>query len=270
MAEGIRIDQLPSTVNPSLAHEFTAMKDGLTVKLSLDQLRALIAAIYDPQEIAADAFSRSNHTGEQEISTITGLADALDANVRVDLAQSFLPAEQEQARENIGIDYWQGKAIGEPFALWDHMSGLPIPPKGQFIKLTAGLTGAGGYNEGLLSSENVSGSFPLVIATATISDVASPLYGQIVSLINSEGRFIRASTSSGSVQNDAIQDHTHNRNSGGLSELAVVTGTGYADPSAGTTRSLTPATKTGAVTDARTAAETRVKNIGATYYMRIK
>lgn len=38
----------------------------------------MLSAIYDPQGIGADAFARANHTGEQDISTITGLQTALD------------------------------------------------------------------------------------------------------------------------------------------------------------------------------------------------
>lgn len=76
--EGIRIDALDPTVNPSFDHEFAAMKDGLTVKLTLDQIRKLIAAIYDPQQIASDSFDRAKHTGEQSISTISGLQSIID------------------------------------------------------------------------------------------------------------------------------------------------------------------------------------------------
>lgn len=38
-------------------------------------------AVYDPQNIASDAFARANHTGFQAISTITGLQTALDSKV---------------------------------------------------------------------------------------------------------------------------------------------------------------------------------------------
>ena len=38
----IRIDALPITVNPSLLHEFPAMKDGLTVKLTVQQIIDLL------------------------------------------------------------------------------------------------------------------------------------------------------------------------------------------------------------------------------------
>ncbi len=38
----------------------------------------MLASLYDPQEIEADAFARTNHTGEQAVATITGLQAALD------------------------------------------------------------------------------------------------------------------------------------------------------------------------------------------------
>lgn len=48
----------------------------------------MLASVYDPQEIEADAFDRGNHTGEQEISTVTGLQAALDG--KADLASPNL------------------------------------------------------------------------------------------------------------------------------------------------------------------------------------
>ena len=39
-------------------------------------------AVYDPQDINADAFDRSNHTGEQAISTVTGLEGELDDKLK--------------------------------------------------------------------------------------------------------------------------------------------------------------------------------------------
>ncbi|MBN9278935.1 MAG: DUF2793 domain-containing protein, partial [Hyphomicrobium sp.] len=38
----------------------------------------MLASVYDPNGIAADAFARANHTGAQAIDTITGLHTALD------------------------------------------------------------------------------------------------------------------------------------------------------------------------------------------------
>lgn len=39
----------------------------------------MLAAVYDPNGHEADAFARTNHTGEQAIATVTGLQAALDA-----------------------------------------------------------------------------------------------------------------------------------------------------------------------------------------------
>ncbi len=44
----------------------------------------MLASMYDPQEIEADAFARTNHTGEQAVSTITGLQSALDDKAALD------------------------------------------------------------------------------------------------------------------------------------------------------------------------------------------
>ncbi len=39
----------------------------------------MLAALYDPQGIVANAFARANHTGTQAIATVSGLQSALDA-----------------------------------------------------------------------------------------------------------------------------------------------------------------------------------------------
>lgn len=44
MADPIRIDGLNSTAIPTLLHEFPAMKDGITVKLTVDQVKVLALA----------------------------------------------------------------------------------------------------------------------------------------------------------------------------------------------------------------------------------
>lgn len=63
----------------------------------------MLASVYDPQEIEADAFARANHTGVQATSTVTGLDTALGNRVRADAAQSFDATQQAQARTNVGI-----------------------------------------------------------------------------------------------------------------------------------------------------------------------
>lgn len=102
------------------------------------------------------------------------------------------------------------RAVGEPFALWDHIPGCPIPDNSgtaKFIRLTAGETGAGQYNNGLLGSESVSGSAPALTATATI--LVGPMAGQTVALVNTEQAFIRPRTTSGTLQEWEVQSHLH-------------------------------------------------------------
>lgn len=161
-------------------------------------------------------------------------------------------------------DPWLSKAIGEPFFLRDDLTGVPTPPTNsadyRYIKLTA----SDAYNTGVLTSESVSGSAPLVVATATISLAGSPLNGQVVNLLNTERRFLRAG-SSGALQDDALQGHSHQ---------VPVNGSGASGAQATGTNSGAIST-TNIVSDGvngtpRIANETRSRNQGATVYMRIK
>lgn len=164
------------------------------------------------------------------------------------------------------IDHWESQPVGVPIPVFTHLEGVSVPPTDKayrYIKLTA----SDAYNAGILISESVSGSAPLVIATAVISLVGSPLDGRTVSLINTEKRVLRASTTSGELLNDAMQGHEH-------SYSAPVTGP-YAGGSGGLQSGLTSQKTGGPASDGsngtpRTANETRAKSIGVTYYMRIK
>lgn len=180
---------------------------------------------------------------------------------------------------------WLAKPIGEPFPLWDHIPGCPVPPTNdprfRFIKLTA----SDSYNDGVLTDESVSGSAPLVTATAEIDLAGSPLNGATVHLINTEARFLRAGVS-GTVQDDAFQNITGTLDIGnGANGARFLNGTGTGAFTvtkqtetwmpAGTTQSSSDFTSVilfdaGDSPGARTANETRGKNIQATYYMRIQ
>jgi len=155
---------------------------------------------------------------------------------------------------------WMTKAIGEPFPLRDDLAGVVVPPTDnaayRYIKLTA----ADAYNTGILTSESVSGSAPDVIATAVISLTGSPINGLTVNLLNTERRFIRAG-SSGTVEADTFKAHIHGFN--GNVPLLNIGGSEGDGPIAGN-RAATGATNSTGGT------ETRPKNQGATFYMRIK
>lgn len=176
------------------------------------------------------------------------------------------------------LDPWAMSPVGSLVALWDHLAGVSAPPTDRayrWVKLTA----SDSYNAGVLTNESVSGSAPLVQATAKVNLAASPINGLTISLINTERRVLRAG-SSGTAQDDALQGHKHRTALGNASGsdawaqdgvetsqtstvIGAATGsyyrllTGVAGFSDGTNG--TP----------RTASETRAKNIGATYYLRI-
>ena len=166
--------------------------------------------------------------------------------------------------------------IGVPFALWDHMAEAIIPDNQgdvKFIKLTAN----DAYNDGLLINEVVSGSAPLVEAEAEIA--VGPLTGQVVPLINTEQRFLRAGAS-GTKQMDQMQRIT----GGSVNRLiqpessvigafvySETTSSNYSTSSGGPSdrisfdSSSSPDARASSTTDG----ETRPKNITATYYMRV-
>src|SRR5690606_30000508 len=55
MANGIRIDELDATVLPNRDHVVPAMKDGLTVKLTVGQILDLLGKVLDPDEVGSRA-----------------------------------------------------------------------------------------------------------------------------------------------------------------------------------------------------------------------
>lgn len=159
---------------------------------------------------------------------------------------------------------WQSKAIGEPFALRDDLPGVSAPPTDsasfRFIRLTAGEDGVGGYNEGVLVSETITGAAPLITATAVISMTGTPLDGQAVNLINTERRFVRAG-GAGTLEESQFESHSHSITSLRSANSSLTVGTGGADRYVGNTIISS--------TNAAGGNETRPRNIGVTYYMRI-
>ncbi|QIG76642.1 hypothetical protein EVC28_018 [Rhizobium phage RHph_I1_23] len=81
---------------------------------------------------------------------------------------------------------WENKASGEVVQVLSAGDEPPTDQSYRFIELAAGESFSGGYNDGVLTSETVSGSYPNVTATAIISDASSPFNGQAVELIGTE------------------------------------------------------------------------------------
>lgn len=184
-------------------------------------------------------------------------------------------------------DAWALQPIGVPFPIQTHITGVPVPPTDnpnyRYIKLTA----SDSYNTGVLTSESVSGSAPLVQATAVINDAGSPMNGQTVRLINTERRFLRPG-SSGTVEADALQGHWF----GDADQVATYPYMVQINQRVGTSpvsniNTLATSSTNQDVTSAgqlarvnivgdgvngspRVDSETRVKSLGADYFMRIR
>jgi len=160
------------------------------------------------------------------------------------------------------LDPWASIPLRVPIPVFDHLGG-GAPPTDKwyrYVKLSAGETGPGGYNEGILTNEIVEGTAPLIYASAVINLPASPVHWQAVRLINTERRFLRAG-SSGTTQDDAIQNHTHSQ----------IRDNAYGGGAGGPTNFFWGSTSssTGGVNSGRVDNETRPRNVGVTYYMRI-
>ncbi len=98
---------------------------------------------------------------------------------------------------------WLGTPVG------GYITPLTPPPKDdprfRYVLCTAGETGSGKYNNGILTGETVTGTAPLVNAVATVSLAGSPFNGMSIHLINTEGRFVGAGASE-AFEDDALQN----------------------------------------------------------------
>lgn len=242
----------------------------VTSNLTLEQLEQQPALAIDA--VAQAVIAKNAALGSANAAHLSELAAAISAAAAL---------ASEQAAATYASDPWALQPIGVPIPVFTHLTGYTAEPPTnksyRYIKLTAGESGAGAYNFGCLSSESVTGSAPLVLATAKISLASSPFNGNTISLINTEARVLRAG-SSGSLLADAFQAHEHEE----CLEGAYLTtsggqGTSRNGRSPSTNTSSTAATNltlgtvaSGANGTPRTANETRAKSIGATYYLRIK
>lgn len=170
---------------------------------------------------------------------------------------------------------WMSVPIGGMIAV-PNLAGQDVPPNTaahyRYIKLTA----SDSYNSGVLGSQSVSGSAPLINATAVVTLAGSPMNGVTVRLINTEGRFLRAGGGN-AIQDDALQEHIHwahgtdgtykhvfNAYPISTSYNLSFSGSGYAEPNLDKGGVIHPDHSS------RKANETRPRNISTIYYMRIR
>ncbi|AKC07177.1 hypothetical protein [Agrobacterium tumefaciens] len=164
------------------------------------------------QVLAAVAYSGAY----SDLSGKPALGTAAAQNVGY-FATAAQGSKADTALQPEDADPWAMQPLGALIAVSMGVTGTVAPPKDKayrYILLTAGQTGAGAYNQSVLTSESVSGSSPNVSATATVVLAGSPFNGQIVRLINTERRFLRAG-SPGTLENSDNLSHAHGVNDGG-------------------------------------------------------
>lgn len=196
------------------------------------------------------------------------------------VAALALKADAAQVSAALG-DPWGLQPIGVPIPLFTNVSGVAEPPTDQayrYIKLTA----SDAYNTGILTSETVSGSAPELLATAVVDLAGSPLNGETIHLLNTMRVFLRPG-SAGTVEGSQNRGHTHSGTTsphshsvpskgreyyqGGGSVYGSTNGFDYSSSSNPMTTSSVSVAFT---TDSSGGNEARPRNIGVTYYMRIK
>ncbi|PZR86248.1 MAG: hypothetical protein DI537_29060 [Stutzerimonas stutzeri] len=179
-----------------------------------------------------------------------------------------------------GMDPWALVPLGIPMPADIGMAGFVAPPKNKnyrYILLSAGETGVGAYNEGVLTAESVSGSSPTISATATVSLVGSPFNGATARLINTTREILRPGTP-GVFQNGQVLAHNHPVFDPGHKHqypTDVSSGTGsmvreYGQGISNFKYYDTTTTTTGVTVQNSGGDENRMRNMGANFYLRIK
>ncbi|CUX21275.1 hypothetical protein CFBP6626_07180 [Agrobacterium tumefaciens] len=181
------------------------------------------------------------------------------------------------------IDPWAVQPIGIPIVVDVGVSGFdPAPPKDRayrYILLSAGQAGAGAYNDGVLTSEVVSGVSPNINADATVSLTGSPLNGKSVRLFNTTREFLRPG-SPGTKQSSQNLSHGHGVTDPTHKHVFYADGsTGFASVPQINTQGVSAFSafndavafaSTGISIQSSGGDEARSRNYGANLYMRIK
>lgn len=263
------LDRLTIQTQQLVEEMSRTVKVGISDPTPPDELFASVLARADASANAAATSAAASATAEDGAEAAAQLAMDWATKMSGPVAAGQY-SSQYYAMLASTAQKWGTRGIGEIVAIWDHLTGADAPPTNdpsiRYIKLTA----ADAYNTGVLTSESVSGVAPLVVATAVISLAGSPLNGATVNLINTERRVLRAG-SSGVTESDQFQGFLIGDGSSFLTRLTSITygAGGTATAHLGGTGPLVRMND-GTNGAPRAGTETRAKNIGATYYMRIR
>lgn len=155
------------------------------------------------------ALKSAAYTEASDYATAAQGAKADSAVQSVVAGTSILVDNTDPNNPAVSVDLGDISWLATPIG--GYITPLSAPPKDdprfRYALCTAGQDGPGGYNEGILTGETVSGSDPLVIATATVSLAGSPFDGLTIHHINTEKRFLGAGTAE-AFENDSFQGHT--------------------------------------------------------------
>lgn len=231
--------------------------------------------------------SASNNTWGNKLNSNLDSIDALlkaradantaNANAIAALAADVYTKSQIDALLN---DPWAYQPIGVPIAGYFGITGTNYPPNNnsryRYIILTFGQGNAGGYNVGVISGDTQTGSWPDITAYATVNFAGSPINGRQVLHINTMRTFLRPGDA-GAHQYFAIQSHNHGVNDpghahGGVQNSTSSTGrsTSVDQPPAVYSYGSTWGAGTGISIQYAGSEETRPRNYGVDYFMRVK
>ncbi len=277
--------RLPTTMTGKTFSSAVSISEGgiaINGTSSIDGARIVTTADYGPGKgLDADTLdgeqktwyqNRDNHSGTQSIATISGLQAIID-NL-----------------SNLINDPWATQPLGVLIAGNSGVDGWQNPPTNKAYKYIILNAGASEYHGNMIVNENVSGTWPNVNATGVINCPGSRFHGKTVRLINTERRFLRAG-SAGELQQDQLGWHQHggqtndagwhghqlpgnvwsnDPNTATGSNYVQPSGSGYYNNNIGNRWTHGDGNHSHSFTTNGTGGEeTRVKNIGVNYFMRI-
>ena len=236
-----------------------------------------IALVSDTAFLASDVEATPETVVLRDANGTTEFSDATEDQHPATLAQLNALTDNLQ---------WLGTAVSETKTLMTNNAALYPPTDSalfRYILLTAGEDGVGGYNEGVLINETLTGSDDLIEATAEINMPESPLHGTVVHLMNTEETVIVAGETAGVFALDQMQRITGanlgNENRGFLNPVASgafvegsqTLGGGINSTStvAGTYVDFDSSNSPDARTSATTEGSTKPKRVSAQIFLRI-